>query len=137
MKGFSIQLSRFFKLIAFLFTVFLVFNTNTAFASNWYQGGTLHEASALTWQKATPQNKLATCADFIAGLYSKELLVPEISGKMKSVDDFKPYAAELVKQLDAAFSPESDPAKNKEMFSNQTVKSTAMMLMIMMKWVNN
>lgn len=137
MKGFNTQLSYFFKSVLLLFLATLAINANNAFAKNWYQGGTLHEANALSWQKATQQDKLATCADFIAGLYSKDLLAPEISEKMKSVDDFKPYASELVKQIDAAFSPESDSAKNKRMFANQTVKSTAMMLMIMMKWVQN
>lgn len=137
MKGFNTQLSYLFKSVFILFLAILAINANSAFAKDWYQGGTLHEANAISWQKATQQDKLATCADFIAGMYSKDLLVPEISEKMKSVNDFKPYASELVKQLDAAFAPESDPAKNKMMFTNQTVKSTAMMLMIMMKWVKN
>ncbi|HHQ6631954.1 TPA: hypothetical protein ACSTL1_003454 [Serratia fonticola] len=134
MKGLKTQLSYFFKGAILLI---LVINANSAFAKDWYQGGTLHEANALTWQKATNQDKLATCADFIAGLYSKDLLAPEISEKVKSVDDFKPYASELMKQLDSAFSPESDLEKNKKMFTNQTIKSTAMMLMNMMKWVQN
>ncbi|WP_239663949.1 hypothetical protein [Serratia marcescens] len=137
MKGLNTHLVFLFKNVIFIFIALLVFGANSAQAKGWYQGGTLHEANALTWQKATQQDKLATCADFIAGLYSKDLLAPEISEKMKSVDDFKPYASELVKQLDAAFAPESDPAQNKKMFTNQTVKSTAMMLMIMMKWVQN
>ncbi|HDG4082616.1 TPA: hypothetical protein PCU81_002422 [Staphylococcus aureus] len=137
MKGFNTHLALLFKNVIFIFMALLVFSANSVQAKGWYQGGTLHEANALTWQKATQQDKLATCADFIAGLYSKDLLVPEISEKMKSIDDFKPYASELVKQLDAAFVPESDPAQNKKMFTNQTVKSTAMMLMIMMKWVQN
>lgn len=137
MKEFNVQLAYSFKYGIFIFLAIFAISSNSALANNWYQGGTLHEANALTWQKSTQQNKLATCADFIAGLYSKDLLAPEISGKMKSVDDFKPYASELVKQLDAAFAPESDPVKNKKMFTNQTVKSTAMMLMIMMKWVQN
>lgn len=124
------------KVLSLTFLIFIFF-TNTAFAEKWFEGGNLHNANALTWQKATPENKLATCADFIAGLYSKELLAPEINRKIKSVDDFEPYASELAKQIDDAFTPESDPAKNKEMFTNQSVKSTAMMLMIMMQWVQD
>ncbi|WP_440530343.1 hypothetical protein [Serratia nevei] len=120
----------------YLLVVLLAANSNFALANAWYSGGTLHEANALAWQKATQQNKLATCADFIAGLYSKKLLSDDISREIKSVDDFKPYAAELVKQLDSAFKPEPKKAENEKMFANQTVKSTAMMLMIMMKWVN-
>ncbi len=137
MKLFNARIAYFFKYGFFVFVAIMAIGSSSALANSWYQGGTLHEANALTWQKASQQNKLATCADFIAGLYSKELLSPEISSKMKSVDDFKPYASELVKQLDAAFAPEADPVKNKKMFSNQSVKSTAMMIIIMMKWVES
>lgn len=40
-------------------------NTKT---QKWYIGGTLHQADTLTWQASNDRNKLATCADFIAGL---------------------------------------------------------------------
>jgi hypothetical protein len=136
MKSINARMACFFKYGFFAFVAIMVISSNVAFANSWYQGGTLHEANALTWQKASQQNKLATCADFIAGLYSKNLLSDDISRKIKSVDDFKPYAAELVKQLDSAFKPEPKKSENEKMFANQTVKSTAMMLMIMMKWVN-
>ncbi|MDI3200632.1 hypothetical protein QK324_21695 [Serratia ureilytica] len=136
MKLINFRMEFFLKYSFFVFVVMMVIGSNTAFANSWYQGGTLHEANALMWQKASQQNKIATCADFIAGLYSKNLLSDDISRKIKSVDDFKPYAAELVKQLDSAFKPEPKKSENEKMFANQTVKSTAMMLMIMMKWVN-
>ncbi|CQJ05675.1 hypothetical protein OP862_05510 [Yersinia massiliensis] len=97
----------------------------------------MHEANALEWQEATQENKLATCADFIVGVYSKKLLAPELNKKIKSVDDFKPYASELAWQLNDAFTPESNPVENKKTFANQSVKSTAMMLMIMMQWVQD
>lgn len=35
-------------------------------SNNWYAGGTLHKSTILEWKKATEQNKLATCADFMA-----------------------------------------------------------------------
>lgn len=35
---------------------------------NWYSGGTLHSASIEQWKNATEDNKLATCADFVARL---------------------------------------------------------------------
>lgn len=136
MKLFNARIAYFFKYGFFIFVAIMAIGSNSALANSWYQGGTLHEANALMWQKSSQQNKLATCADFIAGLYSKKLLSDDISRKIKSVDDFKPYAAELVKQLDSAFKPEPKKAENEKMFANQTVKSTAMMLMIMMKWVN-
>lgn len=33
---------------------------------NWYEGGTLHSAKISAWKSATDENKLATCADFMA-----------------------------------------------------------------------
>ncbi|CAI2121938.1 Uncharacterised protein [Serratia fonticola] len=137
MKGINVQFLYMSNKFALCILTLLVLLLNPAYAKNWYQGGTLHEANAIEWQNAKQENKLATSADFIAGIYSKGLLVPEISNKIKSVDDFKPYAVELTNQLDAAFERDPNPAQNKKTFTNQSVKSTAMMLMIVMAWVEN
>src|SRR5262245_27309408 len=32
----------------------------------WYTGGTLHKSKVIEWKRATKENKLATCADFVA-----------------------------------------------------------------------
>jgi hypothetical protein len=40
---------------------------SAAAAEEWYQGGTLHNATAKEWQAATYRNRLATSADFVAG----------------------------------------------------------------------
>ena len=42
--------------------------------SAWYEGGTLHQATVAEWKKATSQNKLATCSDFIANWWRGDLL---------------------------------------------------------------
>jgi len=34
----------------------------------WYQGGTLHQATIQEWKSATAANQLATCADFVAAM---------------------------------------------------------------------
>jgi len=39
----------------------------SAYAAEWYEGGTLHKATAGTWQKASSRNQLATAGDFVAG----------------------------------------------------------------------
>ena len=39
-----------------------------AHAEEWYQGGTLHNATAREWQAARADNRLATTADFVASL---------------------------------------------------------------------
>ena len=32
----------------------------------WFEGGTLHKATVAEWNAASPENKLATCGDFMA-----------------------------------------------------------------------
>ena len=39
----------------------------------WYEGGNLHHATVKQWRLASNQNKLATCADFIASGIAKNL----------------------------------------------------------------
>jgi len=51
----------------FLFTVLFVISI-PAHASEWYEGGTLHNAEASQWHKSSAHNKVATAADFIVKL---------------------------------------------------------------------
>ncbi|AJC66877.1 hypothetical protein [Dickeya zeae] len=133
MTGRKIILSRFYFFAAILLGLVFV---STAQATSWYQGGTLHNATALEWQKASRDNKVATCADILASMYEKKRLAPSIVSSLKSIDDFKPYALKLADQLDQAFKPDPNVAKNKKLFANQTVSETAAMLLILMKWTN-
>lgn len=101
----------------------------------WYEGGTLHQRSGLDWQSGTYEDKLATCADILATLWTNGKLKTELSDKIKNVNDLKPLAEQLVTELDAAFEPEADAEKNKQMFTNQTVSTTAGLVMIMSGWI--
>ncbi|HQZ67085.1 MAG TPA: hypothetical protein PLY87_18465 [Planctomycetaceae bacterium] len=100
-------------------------------ARKWYEGGTLTKATALEWQQASAANKLATCSDFIAGLWQKEMLAPRVQASITSIDDMKPFAFKLVIELDAAFEQQSDPDLNRKAYTNQTVAGTAAILMKM------
>jgi len=44
----------------------------TAYAGDWYTGGTLHNKTAMEWHQATYRNRLATSADFITATTPKE-----------------------------------------------------------------
>lgn len=101
----------------------------------WYEGGTLHSKTALDWQNASSANKLATCADFVSGMWDKGELKPSVARTISAVDDFRPYAQQLVDFLDAAFKRSLDPEENRRLFTNQTVASTAAMGMLMMGWM--
>jgi len=96
----------------------------------------LHRASALEWQNASQANKLATCADFVAGMWQNGNLKSSISNRLTKIDDVRPYAQELVDFLDAAFERDPDPAQNRRMYTNQTVASFAAMGMVSMGWTN-
>ncbi|AQW73427.1 hypothetical protein E4T96_14325 [Shigella flexneri] len=119
-----------------LFYILFVFASH-GYASEWYEGGTLHKANALEWQKASYKNKLATSADFIAVLYNQGRLTPELSTQVKNMDDLKLLAEELTKQLDMAFEPFADKKKNRKVYQNQSVSNTAVSLMLMMGWIKS
>lgn len=101
----------------------------------WYEGGTLHQASALDWQKADAANKLATCADLVATMVNRKMLKDEFISRIKSPEHLKPLAIELVKALDAAFKADADPNKNEKLYANQIVSQTTVILATMMKWL--
>jgi len=102
--------------------------------SKWYQGGTLHNKSALDWQNAAANDKLATCGDFVTKMWQNGDLKPSIANNLTTVDDVRPHAQELVVFLDAAFKLDPDPEQNRKLFTNQTVSGTAAIGMVTMGW---
>ncbi len=104
--------------------------------SKWYEGGTLHNASALKWQEASYDDKLATCADFISGLWQNKKLKPSLQSQIKSMEDIRTIAQELVKEMDAAMRKDEDSEENKKTYANQKVSEMAALLMLSMGWLN-
>ncbi len=121
------------KRLLLLFMIMLI--PTSVCAKEWYEGGTLHNATALEWQNATFQNKLATCGDFVSKAWQNKSFKPEIQSKITSMDTIMVFAKELVKALDVAFKKDPDPKKNEITYRNQTVSSSVAMLMVMMEWV--
>ena len=119
--------------LSFLALVGLASET-TASKQKWYEGGTLHSATALNWQKAANANKLATCADFVAMAWQKKMLKPKIQASFGTIDDFRPYAKELMAYLNAATKPDPDPGKNKRLFAKLDVAELAAVGMLHMGW---
>ncbi len=103
-------------------------------ARKWYEGGTLHKASAIDWQTADAEDKLATCGDIVAVLWKGKSLKPAIQNRIHSIDDMRPYAEELVVCLDKATEPLSDPAENRRVYVNQTVAGMATIGIVLMGW---
>ena len=101
----------------------------------WYEGGTLHTETALAWQQATAANKLATSADFVTKAYAQKMLKPEIQASFRTIDDFRPYAKELMLYLDAATKPDPDAAKNRKIFGKQRISELAVVGMLQLGWI--
>jgi len=120
-----------------LLLVAFTMSSNAAYAKNWYDGGNLHKAGAMDWQKATHANKLATCSDFLAALWQKKSLKPSLMSAIHSTDDMRVLSEELVRNMDEALSKEKNKRKNEMMYKNQTVSEIAAMLLIMMKWTKS
>lgn len=93
-------------------------------ALKWYQGGTLHKATGYEWRKATRENKIATCGDFLSLFWIKKQLKPPLS-TVQTVDGLQLPAAELANQIDTVMA--EHPA--------QQVGETAVILMTMMGWL--
>ena len=103
-------------------------------APKWYEGGTLHQKSALEWQAAAPADKLATCGDFISKMWQDGNLKREIQASIESVDDMKPYAEKLVAFLDAAMEKQASEDRNRELYTNQTIAGMAAIAMVSLGW---
>lgn len=102
---------------------------------HWYEGGTLSGAGAIEWQKATPENKLASCADMLAKLWMGGRLAPNLAGRIHTVDDLQEPARQLRQGLDKAFIGDPDPKMNAKTLTNQTVSETAIVVLSLMHWL--
>ncbi|MDQ2216366.1 hypothetical protein [Vibrio parahaemolyticus] len=97
----------------------------------WYENGGLHDKGALDWQTAPYSQKLASAADIYAFFYQQNKLSPSIASNISNVDDLRPYAENLVASLDEAFKPRPTKEENENMFANQTVSETSVILLTM------
>jgi len=83
--------------------------------NQWYQGGTLHKAKITDWKNASDKNKLATCGDFCAKIYSDN-----------SLDEIKIKAENLMTCIDEAI-------KDHNTADDFTVSKVASMCLILIK----
>lgn len=54
----------------------------------WYSGGNLHKKNIRAWKNASDADKLATCADFIAGV-KKDLPLTELKEEASQLKVFQ------------------------------------------------
>ncbi len=106
-------------------------------AKKWYEGGTLHKKSALDWQEASDEDKLATCADFVTKIWNDKGFTQKVQASMSSTEDRKPYSKKLVVFLDAATKKFPDATKNKQIYTNQKVAAMAIIGMNDLGWLKD
>ena len=102
-----------------IFLSLLVVLGFAGFASaEWYDGGNLHQATMAEWGKATEANKLATCGEWVALFYTKELYNAEVMNAIKTfgMNGVKEMANSCVIMLDAANGPETASQKASELY---------------------
>lgn len=109
--------------IMFYTFMFFFIGAHPSSAQEWYSGGTLHKGNGKNWQAATPQNRLATAADFTAG--ALPVFVSKHIGESNEFV-FKLRAAQLVVCLNSAT---SDPPTD-----GTEIATIAALCMVSMKW---
>jgi len=80
--------------------------------TEWFRGGTLHNASVSEWKGGTYANKLATAGDWLSATSWKGHLT-----RLEDFDNLKIIAAKLVNGLDkvVAATKDADPIKMNEL----------------------
>ena len=73
-------------------------------ATQWYDGGTLHDKLIKDWQEATVENKLATCGDIVAKTQQMGKLKFRVNGR----DAYKPYATQLMLAIQLAVKDDTE-----------------------------
>jgi hypothetical protein len=72
--------------------------TTAPMDTNWYEGGTLHKATAAEWSSASSGNQLATAADWSATMLGESRV------REMGLDGLRSYAQQMVACVNAAIS---------------------------------
>lgn len=67
---------------------------SSAIAANWHEGGTLHTATRAEWAKASYENRLATCGEYVASSSTGAKIL-----KAKGWSGVKPRAVRMEKHM--------------------------------------
>ena len=88
----------------------------------WYIGGDLHKKTIAEWKEASHENKLATCADFIAAVQDK------LNISVSTMDLLKLYSELLVINIDLSID-------GLDAIDHNPVSDIAALVMFMLEWV--
>ena len=120
------MLSLFKRYFTMVLILIAISSNVPSFATEWYEGGNLHEAKMREWKKASQQNKLSTCA----GIISVFALNNYLKLSVKNMDDVKSYATQLLGIID--FWANS----NGTIDDNEMVYTIALLGMLHFDWID-
>ncbi len=103
----------------------------------WYVGGTLYKAQVVDWWKASRENKLATCADIVVGLWKSGKLNDELVATLHSIDDTRPLAVELVAFIDTGTDRNKLSRAARKSIEHSGISEVAAAGVVMMGWLKN
>lgn len=92
--------------------------------TEWYEGTSIQNKTLSEWANASYNEKLVTAANVYAHFYTKKQLSPSISSKLSNMDDLKPYAEWLVRNVDIVANDQEG-----KITSNQKVSETMVILL--------
>ena len=116
------KLTSLFCVMLFLLTIT---KPSIASASQWYESGTLHEASIRQWKAATYSNKLATSAGFITAALNDGYFLHD--GKINSDTPLKRLSEILVEDTDEYVKIASN--------QDEPVSKTVLQVMLELGWI--
>lgn len=95
-------------------------------STEWYDRGMLLDRSALDWQLANNEDKLASCGGLLASLVDENSLKPQLRKTLRTRDDLRPLAKELAGLIDAATPKIPTDELNWKANANRSVREIAM-----------
>lgn len=99
----------------FIIVTFAIVSCNSE--KKWYAGGTLHQATKAQWKSATVENKLATCADFVANVRKDK------GGTYNNLDSMKVDAEQMMFCIETALTAFNDNNKVAEIAASCAILS--------------
>lgn len=86
----------------------------SAYAAEWYEGGTLKDTQGSEWLHASEENKIASAGELLIDMYDIDMLDTVMYPGVESVDDLRPYAERLVMYTDKAVNNAIEDAESPE-----------------------
>ena len=119
------------NLLFCLVTILLItLNSRISVASEWYENGTLYQATFQQWKTATHSNKLATCAGFILAAVNDGYFLLDNQNTLQNTQN-----TELLKTLAEILVNTNDAFINNSTHLNDTVSEATLLSMLTLEWI--